>query len=192
MKSFADWTDEIRALMNPPRIKCDGNHGGASCADPECWSRAEVAPMADTCNLIQPTFDNAHLWECTPKGTIKWHNGNELAKRGIIRPWKIMTKEEFRKEYEQDWSALDGAKLLGIDPAETGGDTTAASIAFSSGRRMGKSVMQGEWYKRAMEFLASQDYSKTEERIMAQMPDLVLYGTGITKVYWDEADDEAN
>lgn len=87
MKSFADWTDEIRSLMNPPKAKCDGNHGGACCADPECWSRAELwsgmdlASGKDTCNMSTVKF--------TPTGRIMW-------------PTRRMSVEEFTKAYEQE------------------------------------------------------------------------------------------
>lgn len=30
--------------LDPTTLKCDGNHGGAACADPECWQRDDPEP----------------------------------------------------------------------------------------------------------------------------------------------------
>lgn len=39
--SVPDLVRRVLALTHPPepaRVKCDGNHGGPRCADPECWN----------------------------------------------------------------------------------------------------------------------------------------------------------
>lgn len=32
--------------LKPVRIKCDGNHGGPRCGDPECWNDGELIQQA--------------------------------------------------------------------------------------------------------------------------------------------------
>lgn len=110
MKSFADWTDEIRALMNPP------------------------APIADTCNFQR------------------------------LREEGIMAAERYRKELLGEFK-IEGVQWAKDELAKLD-EVSGTAIAFRSGRQTGKTVMQNEWYHKAVEFLASQDYSKLEERII--------------------------
>lgn len=124
MKSFADWTDEIRSLMNPP------------------------APMVDTCNLsekivIDPKFTGTgrsvaakdRAWaefvkymevprprlydwqkdtlrrlgpdrfECTAEGGIKIHDATELAKRGMSVP--EVPRIDRTKYLHGDWNGIE-------------------------------------------------------------------------------------
>lgn len=160
MKSFADWADEIRALMNPP------------------------APMADTCNLSAVDLGTAIHNDWLRRGVIKDTHGlkpTQLDPKWL--EWADTRAVEFRKEllgeFKLDNAFYDADKVK-WDPAEPGADTTGTAMAqrqrekmdrlglmYGSGRRTGKSRLQNEWYKRAMDFLASQDYSKLEERVIA-------------------------
>ena len=42
----------------PIRSKCDGNHAGAVCADPECWLRDAAAEDADREMGIDQSYKN--------------------------------------------------------------------------------------------------------------------------------------
>lgn len=33
----------VKMMEQPQRVKCDGNHGGPRCSDPECWNDAPSA-----------------------------------------------------------------------------------------------------------------------------------------------------
>lgn len=152
MKSFADWTDEIRALMNPP------------------------APMADTCNYEDLSYydkNNILNWDTSAVdiGTAIHTAWEVQAKRWPkVDPkwleWADTRAVEFRKELLGEFKP-EGADTTGTAMAQRQRDKMdRLGLVYGCGRRTGKSVMQGEWFKRAMEFLASQDYSKLEERVV--------------------------
>lgn len=67
--------DQMRAyalatLQAQPAAKCDGNHGGPRCADPECWNDDPQAhPAAEVSDDDLQAIDDAHNWQ-TLKGRM--------------------------------------------------------------------------------------------------------------------------
>lgn len=42
-----DYAPAVRNdYYDPPEPKCDGNHGGPRCGDPECWNDDYIDPLA--------------------------------------------------------------------------------------------------------------------------------------------------
>lgn len=44
-------------MTEPSRIKCDGNHGGPPCDDPECWAREDppgLSAAIDVAGAVDP------------------------------------------------------------------------------------------------------------------------------------------
>lgn len=127
MKSFADWTDEIRALMNPP------------------------APMVDTCNLRDPRdlrfFDPA---------AMGWDEGKPSADQTATA---IARRNDSRTHFD-----------------------VLREEGLRAGRRLVRSHMQNmlnQFYGRLAENAGDDVWIKAYR-------DMVLTGTGITRVIHDE------
>lgn len=57
-------------LQAQPAAKCDGNHGGPRCADPECWNDdPQAQPAAEVSDDDLQAIDDAHNWQ-TLKGRM--------------------------------------------------------------------------------------------------------------------------
>lgn len=117
MKSFADWTDEIRAMMNPPKSE----HVTLKGEDLPHWflptknisleearkifnepysSPAELFGEFDS--LVDP-MDRARwrtqFYDYDQYGRIKWHSDAELHKRGLSKFDRRVAKREHETLY---------------------------------------------------------------------------------------------
>jgi hypothetical protein len=62
----------IAGSLGEPRVKCDGDHGGPRCADPECWNDSPATPAAEPpIYVVVCQNDKPHpSWGVDPDGPL--------------------------------------------------------------------------------------------------------------------------
>jgi hypothetical protein len=129
MKSFADWTDEIRALMNPPAPMVDTCNmaDSGSILDTLLQVSAEISAL-ETGTAIHHAIENAHgLTRIAAAARNAARTGRHSGKSAIRNEWyekamEIMANTDFRGLEQR--IIQNGTALWGVDFGKDDGDYT--------------------------------------------------------------------
>lgn len=101
MKSFADWTDEIRALMNPPAPMVDTCNMADQWPDTVGWGvnvtwQPNVLPAGPTdwaaiSKKIAELFPNGHGYDPTAASIIAGHRAGKSRIQAMTTGWRAAT-----------------------------------------------------------------------------------------------------
>lgn len=85
------------AAGEPKPAKCDGNHGGPRCADPECWNDSPVSP---TRYRKKPVEIEAHQWHKNGDHPLDYSRTHDGLENGELR--QFSPEERSANDWEGD------------------------------------------------------------------------------------------
>lgn len=108
-------------MTEKPVVKCDGNHGGPRCADPECWNDSPTQPAVDRSSNMQGSLvdKSGNLQGCTPAAQepAAWYDGEPPFPQN--QEWFIaetvhgdrVVLRPLPEEYSYDYTTADGTYM---------------------------------------------------------------------------------